>query len=157
MLKAQEITKELIEERVGGALKKHVGRGMEYTADEFAAQNGAEERTVDSWRRKETAPHLFMWARAGAILPPTFSAELLDLMGLSGVREATGGSVHPSTLQISVCEMSAMLARHMVDGRQDHRERAEAEPAMRQLRAMIDAYLAGGCDCVRVPINGVVK
>lgn len=144
MLKAKEITKELIAQRVGNTLAQHVGRGKDYTVDEFSERIGADTRTVDSWRRRETAPHLFMWARCGAILPPTFSAELLELMGLSGVREAETGAANPSNLLVSTTELSAMLARHMSDGHQDHRERAEAEPAMRQLRAMIDAYLAQG-------------
>lgn len=144
MLKAHEITKDLTQERVARALKRYVGRGREFGFGDFAAIAGQDQRTVEAHCRAESAPHLFVWLRYAALLPSAFAAELLELAGLSGVCDAETGTANPSNLLVSTTELSAMLARHMSDGHQDHRERAEAEPAMRQLRAMIDAYLAQG-------------
>lgn len=156
MLKASEVTRDLTAARVARALRRHVGRGKEYGYAEFAEVTGQDQRTVEAHCRAESAPHLFVWLRYAAILPPVFAADLLEIVGLTGLHDAETGDAHPASLLVNVCGMSAMLSRHMADGKQDHRERAEAEPAMRELRAMLDAYLGDGCPR-DVPVKGVAR
>jgi len=157
MLKAHEITKDLTAERTKRALKRHIGRGKDYSVAEFAEMTGQDVRTVDAHCRGETAPHLFVWMRYAAVLPDAFANEYLEIVGLT-VAQSEPVLASAAELLADTCGLSSMLARHMADGHQDHMERAEAEPALRQLRSMIDAYLMGGCcDVVRVPVRGVVK
>lgn len=141
MLKAREITKDLVAERCGRALRRFVGRGKEYSTADMAALTGQDERTVDSHCAGEGSPYLFAWLRYAAVLPPSFTAELLEIAGLVGVHEA-GTAATAQEVHVRACELNAMLARHLADGRIDHLEEAEHEPAIRSLHATLGAWLA---------------
>jgi hypothetical protein len=140
MLKAREITRDLTAQRVARALRRYVGRGKEFSYSEFAELTGQDQRTVEAHCRGESAPHLFVWLKYAAVLPPAFAAELIEIVGLIGLREV-GGTATAQGLHVLACDLNAMLARHLADGRVDHREAAEQEPVVRELHVMTGAWL----------------
>lgn len=132
MLKAGEVTKDLVAQRVARAFRRYVGRGREHDYRAFAELVDTDQRTVESWCRGETAPHLHAWLRCAAVLPASFATETLELVGLMAWQ---ADAEHATSLTVNrlAAALTALIGLHAEDGVITHREMADQEPVIRAL------------------------
>ncbi len=118
------ITQDLVREAITDAIRRFVGLGKQFSADEVAAKTGIDVRTVRSYLSGESPPSIHRLLRLGMVLGPPFLNEILLIANLGGVKRLGQAEVDaPETVREMVSQTKLMLDR-LADGNFDHRERA---------------------------------
>lgn len=125
------------------ALRARVGLGKRHSRATVCDAADIEENTLAAYLSEKSCANLHIWLKLAAILGPDFVNEHLALIGLGGCRPLFPTSATPFLVNAYLADAVAMFARHLADGRLDHRELAEQEPVLRQLHHELSGYLDG--------------
>ncbi|MEM7047274.1 MAG: hypothetical protein AAF442_06460 [Pseudomonadota bacterium] len=135
------LTRKQLSKNLSQSLRQYIGRGRTYSIDEFAQRTDIPQRTLSSWIQRLSTPRLYGWLQCAEILPADFAQRTLEIIGLTGLHR-THGSVTSHELHVKAADLTALIARHLLDGKIDHIEQAQQVEPIRQLHEATGAWLA---------------
>jgi hypothetical protein len=140
MTNIHELTHELVQERLTTAIRCCAGFGQKYSVAEVAELTGIPERTIKSYHQGQACPGTPALLKLMLVLGPEFAGMLTELADMT-VTHHGDDRVCSLSLNAHAAGLTALIARHMVDGFIDHREEAIQEPVVRELVQKANAWL----------------
>ena len=126
MVNPRDIDQDYVQDRFKGSFNYRVGVRKDFSAERLAEATGIPKRTVESHQdRSVGCPELYNLLKYFAVMPESFTNEILGLAGLTGAYRIEGPQVTPHEMLAHVCEIAAKLAECLEDGQIDHVEEAE--------------------------------
>lgn len=145
MLSYDEITAEVVQARVCKVIRRYIqSSGMTYA--QLAVILEVEQRTLESWGRSESTPKLFHFLRLMQFFPDSFSNEVFELVGKTGLYTMENPAVNSQKLLTEVLTAAGDISTALEDGRIDHQEWAALKPVLKKTAADIDAFCAAHND-----------
>jgi hypothetical protein len=141
MLKFAVVPQEVALSRQKMAFQAYAGRGKMSFA-ELETASGVPERSLQGYSSGQNQMPLYAVMSVMAVLPVGFGQILLAPSGKNVVEgdEAVTGTL---ALNVTVHKLAEMIARHIADGRIDHREEASEAPLVRELFAACGEWMNG--------------
>ena len=141
MINITSITEELGRLTMTEALRRHIGPGRKFTADEAARAIDVQRRTIDSWLAGQSCPCFYKQLRLCAWLGEPFTCDLLAVAG-QRAKAVEPGDGCPHRANAELASALSIVADALRDGRMDHHEEPVVFEAVKRVAIWSSGYVA---------------
>ena len=133
MTKTKDITNDLATEILADALRRRVGPGKKYGVDHVADATDIDRRTIDGWRKGESAPCFYKTLRLITVLGEGFRDEI------TAIAIDRSGAADPAQSATEILDVAKQLMeRCFDDGKFCHRDAAHMVPILIELSGLAE-------------------
>ena len=138
-----ELTKDLFATQFRRVFPKYVGSGKPYSYKKLSFLTNIEVKTLQKYQEGICLPQFAKYMVLCSVLGHHFKNEIESIAGFSGSYKTDDAEKQsPQCILSKLTDVSAVLARHLMDGKVDHTELPEHKEALYKAHSAIGCYLS---------------